>query len=66
MVCDIDRDVLWGGAGADAFQKKVETEAGVGISIGSHACTTGLRAYGNVKRIAFLSPYYPVANEQVR
>ena len=54
-----------GAAGADAFQAKVEQEAGVGISIGSHACTAALRAYGGVRRIAFLSPYYPVANREV-
>ena len=55
-----------GSAGADAFQAKVEAEAGVGISIGSHSCTAALKAYGGVKRIAFLSPYYPVANAEVR
>jgi maleate isomerase len=55
-----------GAAGADAFQAKVEREAGVGISIGSHSCTAALKAYGDVKRIAFLSPYYPVANAEVR
>jgi len=54
-----------GSAGADAFQAKVEREAGVGISIGSHSCTAALKAYGGVKRIAFLSPYYPVANREV-
>jgi maleate isomerase len=55
-----------GAAGADAFQAKVESTAGVGISIGSHSSTAALRAYGGVKRIAFLSPYYAVANDEVR
>ena len=54
-----------GAAGADAFQAKVEREAGVGISIGSHSCTAALKAYGAGKRIAFLTPYYPVANREV-
>ena len=53
-----------GAAGADAFQAKVEREAGVGVSIGSHSCTAALKTYGGVKRIAILSPYYPVANER--
>ena len=35
------------------------------MSIGSHSCTAALKAYGGVKRIAFLSPYYPVANKEV-
>jgi len=53
--------------GADAFQKKVEDEAKIGVSVGSHSCTAALKAYGsNIKRIAFLSPYYPVANAEVK
>src|SRR5580704_12738161 len=55
-----------GAKGADEFQAKVENEAGVGISIGSHSSTAALKAYGGVKRIAFLSPYYPVANAEVK
>ncbi len=54
-----------GAAGADAFQAKVEGESGLRISIGSHSCTAALKAYGGVRRIAILSPYYPVANQQV-
>jgi maleate isomerase len=55
-----------GAAGADAFQAKVEGASGIGISIGSHSSTAALKAYGGVKRIALLSPYYPVANAEVR
>ena len=67
LVMGMSAVTFYGGAkGADAFQAKVEKEAGVRISIGSHSCTAALQAYGGVKRIAFLSPYYPVANEQVR
>jgi maleate isomerase len=55
-----------GVAGAAAFQEKVERESGIGISIGSHACKAALEAYGNGKRIAFLTPYFPVANTEVR
>lgn len=73
MTCEPDYLVMgmsavtfYGGAkGADEFQAKVEKEAGINISIGSHSCTAALKAYGGVKRIAILSPYYPVANEQV-
>ena len=54
-----------GAKGADEFQRKVEREAGVGVTIGSHSCTAALKAYGGIKRIAFLSPYYPVANAEV-
>ncbi|WP_160120461.1 maleate cis-trans isomerase family protein [Rhodovarius lipocyclicus] len=55
-----------GRKGADEFQKQVEDASGVGISIGSHACTAALNAYGGVKRLAILSPYWPAMNEQVK
>ena len=55
-----------GSKGADAFVAKVEQEAGVHISVGSHSSTAALKAFGGVERIAFLSPYYPVANAEVR
>jgi maleate isomerase len=54
-----------GAAGADAFQRKIERESGTGVSIGSHSCTAALRRYGGVRRIAILSPYFPVANKEV-
>jgi maleate isomerase len=74
MTCEPDYLVMgmssvtfFGGlAGADAFRTKVEGTAGVGVSIGSHSSTAALKAYGGVKRIAFLSPYYQVANAEVR
>jgi maleate isomerase len=66
LVMGMSAVTFFGGAkGADEFQARVEREAGVGISIGSHSCTAALKAYG-CKRIAFLTPYYPVANDQVR
>jgi len=55
-----------GAAGADEFQRRVENESKLAISIGSHACAAALKAYGGIRRIAFLSPYYPVANAEVR
>jgi maleate isomerase len=54
-----------GAKGADAFQKKVEDFSGVKVSIGSHACAEALRTYGGVKKIAVLSPYWPVMNAEV-
>jgi maleate isomerase len=54
-----------GRKGADAFQAEVEGVSGVKISIGSHACAEALRTYGGVRRIAILSPYWPVMNEEV-
>jgi maleate isomerase len=74
MTCEPDYLVMgmssitfYGGlAGACEFQAKIERESGIGVSIGSHSSAAALKAYGSVKRIAFLSPYYPVANTEVR
>ncbi len=66
LVMGMSAVTFYGGVrGADAFQEKIEKESGLKISIGSHSCTAALKAYGGVKRIAFLSPYYPVANAEV-
>ncbi|PWS35413.1 arylmalonate decarboxylase [Falsiroseomonas bella] len=54
-----------GAKGADRFVKQVEEFSGLKISVGSHACTAALNAYGGVKRIAVLSPYWPAMNIEV-
>ena len=54
-----------GQVGADRFVRKVEDESGVRITVGSHACAAALRAYGGIRRIAVLSPYWPVMNTEV-
>ena len=67
LVAGMSAITFYGGAaGADAFQEKIENAAGVGLSIGSHSTTAALRAYGGIRRIAFVSPYFPVANQEVR
>lgn len=54
-----------GAKGADRFVRQVEELSGVRISVGSHACTAALQAYGGVRRLAVLSPYWPVMNAEV-
>lgn len=74
MTCEPDYLVMgmsaitfYGGdKGANEFQSRVEDASGVGVSIGSHSTTAALRAYGGIRKIAFISPYFPAANEQVQ
>lgn len=54
-----------GAKGADRFIAQVKEASGLDISIGSHACTAALNAYGGVKRLAVLSPYWPAMNTEV-
>lgn len=56
-----------GVSGADAFVQRVsEASGGLGVSAGSHATRDALNAYGGIKRIAFISPYFPAMNEIVQ
>jgi maleate isomerase len=66
LVMAMSAITFFGGAkGADAFVRQAEELAGVRISVGSHAAAAALRAYGGIERIAVLSPYWPVMNEEV-
>lgn len=58
---------FWGGAqGAKRFRKSIEDVTGLGLSCGSESLIAAFQAYGGIKKVAFLSPYFPVANDHVR
>jgi maleate isomerase len=66
LVMGMSAATFWNGrSGAEAYLHMMQARAGVGVSCGSFATEAALNAYG-AKRIAFLSPYFPVANAQVR
>ena len=53
LVMGISALSFFGGAkGADAFVRQVADVAGIGVSVGSHATSAALRAYGGIQRIA--------------
>lgn len=54
-----------GAAGAEQWKKMVTDAAGLDISIGSESLVAAIGAYGGIKRVAFLSPYFPIANTEV-
>lgn len=55
-----------GAEGCARFIGDVKDFTGLDISVGSVALVEALRAYGNIRRVAFVSPYYPAANDMVR
>ena len=66
LVMGMSAVTFFGGmAGADAFKATIEQASGLQVAIGSHATAAALRAYG-AKRVAFMSPYFPAANDEVR
>ena len=67
LVLGVSAIVFFGGVeGAQKVIREVTEEAGVGISVGSIAVAEALRAYGNIKNVAFVSPYFPAMNIEVK
>lgn len=57
---------FWGGReAAVSYVNRMREYAGVDVSCGSFATEAALKVY-QAKRIAFLSPYFPIANLHVR
>ncbi len=66
LVMGMSAATFWDGrAGAEKYLAMMREKAGVGVSCGSFATEAALNTL-KAKRIAFLSPYFPVANDQVR
>ncbi|PKI01303.1 arylmalonate decarboxylase [Glaciecola sp. 33A] len=74
MTCNPDHLVMgmsavtfYGGAeGSTKWKRNVEQAAGIGLTMGSESLVAAIAAYGNIKKVAFLSPYFPIANKHVR
>ena len=66
LVMGMSAITFFGGRkGADDFVAQVRDVSGLGISIGSHSCTAALNAFGGIRRLAVLTPYWPVMNAEV-
>jgi len=66
LVMGMSAETFWDGKqGSIDLQRRVEERAGVGVTMGSDACQAALNAYGNIKRIAVVTPYMPVGDQQV-
>ena len=67
LVMGMSAITFYGGiAGGEAFKRSVvEASGGIDVSIGSASLVAALRAYGGIKRVSFVSPYFPVANAEV-
>ena len=67
LVMGMSAITFYGGvAGGEEFRKRVTDVAGIDVSIGSASLVAALEAYGGIRRVSFVSPYYPVANAEVR
>jgi len=67
VIMGMSAETFWDGAdGATKLKSRLEQRAGVGITLGSDAVEAALRAYGNIHRLAVITPYMPVGDRNVR
>jgi maleate isomerase len=65
MVMGMSAETFWGGVeGNERFERRVGELSGLGVTTGATSCRDALRLFG-VDRIAIISPYQPVADENV-
>jgi maleate isomerase len=66
MIMGMSAATFWNGRkGAEQYIKMMEDRSQVGVSCGSFGTEAALNVY-KAKRIAFMSPYFEVANKEVR
>ncbi len=67
VVMGMSSETFWGGlAGSIELKSKLEERAGMPVTMGSDASQAALRQYGDIRRIAVMTPYMPVGDEEVR
>ena len=67
LVMGISALSFFGGAkGAESFSKRIVEETGLKLTTGSQATSAAIEAIGGIKRIAVLTPYWPVMNAEVK
>lgn len=66
LVLGMSAITFYGGVeGSRVWKRQVKDLAGVGASTGAESVAAALHAYG-ARTVSFVSPYYPVANAEVR
>lgn len=66
VVMGMSAETFWDGLeGSIELQRRIEERAGVKVAMGSDACQAALRRYGDIKRIAVVTPYMPIGDENV-
>jgi maleate isomerase len=67
LVMGMSAVTFFGGAeGAAKWKQSIEDVSGLKVSTGAESVAAALKAYGNIKKVAFFSPYYPAANTEVK
>lgn len=66
VVMGMSAETFWDGLdGSVELQNRIEKRANAKVAMGSDACQAALKKYGDIKRIAVVTPYMPVGDENV-
>ena len=66
IVMGMSAETFWDGLdGSRELQDKMEKRSGKGVAMGSDACRAALKCYGDIRRIAVITPYMPVGDNNV-
>ena len=66
LVMGMSSETFWGGlAKANELKDHMTGLTGLRVAMGSDACQAAIRCYGDIKKIGVLTPYWPVADENV-
>ena len=67
LVMGMSAVTFYGGAeGGEKWRNNVEKVSGLGVTTGAQSLVAAIQASGNINKVAFVSPYFPVANQQVK
>ncbi|MBB43965.1 MAG: arylmalonate decarboxylase [Rhodospirillaceae bacterium] len=67
LVMGMSSETFWGGLQTSIeLKNRMEDLSGLRVTMGSDACRAALSCYGEIKRIAVLTPYWPVGDKNVR
>lgn len=67
LIMGMSSETFWDGLdGSERLRERIEAHAGIAVTMGSEASRRALERYGDIKRIGVVTPYMPVADQQVR
>lgn len=67
LVMGMSSETFWDGLdGSERLRERVEARAGVKVTMGSDAARQALAQFGSIRRLGVVTPYMPVADQQVR
>ena len=66
LIMGMSSETFWGGLETSVqLRTRMEELSGLRVAMGSDACQAALKCFGDIRRIAVLTPYWPVGDANV-